>query len=264
MQTLSRVNVGISLKQSVQKCLMDIGLGFEDCSPGEQILLKPNCNTADPFPASTSIDFLETVVEVLLDIGCDRLIIGDSSTMMLKTKSVMNQMGLFELEKRYGGKVSVLDFDKGVWIPTKISKGRYLKRVSLPEMLLSSDRLILLPCLKTHKIAQYTGALKLSVGLMRPQERVALHSCNLQEKIAELNTVIKPSLVIMDARKAFINNGPSHGEVVEPNLILASKSRVEIDTEGVNIIRQYENNSLTDTPPEKLIQIKYAKELGIK
>ena len=68
---------------------------------------------------------------------------------------------------------------------------------------------------------------------MKPIERLKLHTSNLQEKIAELNLLIKPGLIIMDGRKCFINEGPSHGKLEEPNLILSSTNRVESDIEGI-------------------------------
>lgn len=256
--------VKYSVKESIEECLQKLELSYDDCSPGERILLKINCNTADPFPASSDLEFVEAVIEVLVDIGCDNIIVGDSSTMMLKTQKVFEQKSLYELEKKFKGKVDVINFDEEAWIPTDIPNGKYIRRVSLPEMLLASDKLILLPCLKTHKMAKFTGALKLSVGFMQPQERIALHARGLQHKIGELNTVIHPCLIIMDARKIFINEGPSHGEIAEPNLIMASKSRIAIDTEGVKIIQRYEGNSISNIKPEEIVQIKYARELGIE
>jgi uncharacterized protein (DUF362 family) len=113
-------------------------------------------------------------------------------------------------------------------------------------------------------MAQYTGALKLSVGIMKPIERLGLHARNLQEKVAELNTLIKPDLIIMDARKCFITGGPGTGDVREPNLILASTSRVALDIEGIRIIQSYEGNSLAGIVPEELTQIKRAIELGVE
>jgi uncharacterized protein (DUF362 family) len=84
------------------------------------------------------------------------------------------------------------------------------------------------------------------------------------EKVAEMNLLYKPDLVIMDARKCFISGGPAKGEVREPGLILASESRVAIDIEEVKIIQGYEGNSLIGQKPEELRQIKYAQELGVE
>ena len=99
---------------------------------------------------------------------------------------------------------------------------------------------------------------------MKPRERIRLHMSHTQEKIAELNTLIKPDLIVMDARKCFIAGGPSEGRLAEPGLILASLSRVAIDEEGIKIIQSYEKNCLADINPLEFPQIKRAIEMGIK
>ena len=144
-----------------------------------------------------------------------------------------------------------------------IPQGKYLKSVAVTELLERADKLILLPSLKTHSYAQFTGSLKLSMGLMKPSQRVGWHFRNLQEKIAEFNKLINPHLIIMDARTCFINKGPSEGEVREPGLILASTDRVAIDVEGRKVIQQFPGNSLENIDPLEIKQIKKAIEFGI-
>jgi len=176
----------------------------------------------------------------------------------------MDNLGIFELERmKNPARVYVLE-ERG-WTKKNIQKGKYLKKASISEVPFRADKIIYLPCLKTHFIANYTGALKLSVGLMKPIERIKLHTkkSKIQEKIADLNTLISPDLVIMDARKCFINKGPTKGEVAEPNKILASKNRIDIDIEGIKIIKGFKGNSLKKIDPEELSQIKRARELNI-
>ena len=98
---------------------------------------------------------------------------------------------------------------------------------------------------------------------MKPFHRVRFHIKHLQEKIAELNKIIKPDLIIMDSRKIFINKGPAKGKLAKPNLILASTDRVAIDVEGIKIIQSFKGNSLKGIDPWELPQIKKAKEFGI-
>ena len=98
---------------------------------------------------------------------------------------------------------------------------------------------------------------------MKPIERLKLHTNHLQQKIAELNLLINPDLIIMDGRKCFTNKGPSHGKLEKPNLILASTNRVELDIEAIKIIQGYEGNDLAGIDPADLPQLKEARKLGI-
>jgi len=265
------------VKESVLEAVSQIGGFNQFISNGDVVFLKPNFNTADPFPASTDLEFLKSVVELVYEAGAKTVLLGDSSTITANTRKVMEKIGVFELEKMptppriyifeegFWG-TSATDVQKAPvkWVRKDLSVGKYLKSASLPDILDKADKLILLPCLKTHKYAQLTGSLKLSVGFVKPVERLSLHFKNLQEKIAELNTLIKPDLVIMDARKCFITEGPTSGELREPGLVLASTGRVAIDIEGIKIIQSFKGNSLAGIDPSELPQIKKAIELGIK
>jgi len=262
MQKVSKVKVEGALKESISKAVDLIG-GFDKfIKTGDTVLLKPNFNTADPFPASTDLDFLRAVIELIYDCDPKIVMLGDSSTMSLNTRKVMEKLRVFDLEKMERPP-RIYVFEEKKWIKKEIPDGRYLKSVSVSHFLDRADKLILLPCLKTHFQAQFTGSLKLSVGFMKPYQRVGLHLRHIQEKIAELNKIINPALVIMDARKCFINRGPSSGALQEPNLILASDDRVAIDVEGIKIIQSFRGNSLKNIDPWQLPQIKKAVELGI-
>lgn len=264
MAPVSKVKVEKDLKEAIEKAIEEIGGFGKFIKKGDRVLLKPNFNTADPYPASTDQVFLKAVVESVYAAGAGEVIIGDSSTMALKTRSVMEKLGIFELEKTMKPAPKVVAFDEGEFVKKDIPQGKYLKTVSLPEILDEVDKLILLPCLKTHFLGQFTGSLKLSVGFIKKIERLSLHARHLNEKIAELNLVIKPDLIIMDGRKCFITKGPSEGKLAEPGLILASESRMAVDIEEIKIIQSFKGNSLSGIDPEEILQIKRARELGIK
>ncbi len=262
MTKLSKIKVGEDLGLSVKESVARIGGMDSFIKKGDIVLVKPNFNTADPFPASTDISFLKEVVSLVYKQGAKSVIVGESSTYFRNTREEMEKTGVFELEKeKIPPKIHV--FEEGKWEKINISRGRHLKNVTVPEVLKKVDKLILLPCLKTHIYAQFTGALKLSVGFMKPKERMPLHIRNLQEKIADLNRVIHPDLVIMDARKCFKNKGPSEGEIEKPNFIFASPCRVAIDIEGVKTIKRYKENSLAKLNLEEVPQIRLAIKYGI-
>jgi len=262
MKTVSKIKFQGNLREAILNAVKLIG-GFERfIKKGDVVLIKPNFNTADPFPASTDFDFLKEVVKLVYEMEPKLVLIGESSTMSLNTKKVMEKLKIFDL-LNLETPPRIYIFEEWAWIKKEIPQGKYLKSVSVTEILERPDKIILLPCLKTHKYAQFTGALKLSVGFMKPIERVKLHLSHLQEKVAELNTLLKPDLIIMDARKCFINKGPSFGEVRDPNLILASDDRVAIDVEGIKIIQSFSGSSLRKIDPWSLPQIKRAVDLKI-
>ncbi len=89
-------------------------------------------------------------------------------------------------------------------------------------------------------------------------------SWRVPAKVAELNLGFKPSLIIMDARKIFVTNGPASGRVESPLKILAGTNRVSIDVKGVKIIQSYHaKNKMEGKDPLDVGTIKRALELGI-
>jgi len=260
MPKVSKIKVSTNLREDIRRAVDEIGGLNKFINMGDRVLLKPNFNTADPFPASSDPKFLKEVISLVYDQKPKKVILGDSSTFRLSATKVMKKLHIYDFKNEFP-ELELIDFNDHSWVKKQVPDGKYLKSVSVPEILDQVDKLILLPCLKTHFIAKFTGALKLSVGLMKPSERMRLHIRKVQEKIAELNTVIHPALVIMDGRKCFVAGGPSSGKLEEPNLILASTSRVAIDIEGIKIIQRYEGNSLAKIKAEELAQISRSSEL---
>lgn len=251
------------LKKEIGKAVGALGGFSKFIKKGDVVFLKPNYNTADPFPASTDLEFLRSAVELLYEAGAKLVMIGESSTYTLNTRKVLEQSGVFSLQETMETAPRVYVLDELEWEKKEIPQGKYLKSASIPKLLEKADKLVYLSCLKTHFQGRFTGALKLSVGLMKPFERVRLHLRHLEEKVAELNTLIKPDLIIMDARKVFAAGGPSEGRVEEPNFILASNDRVAIDVEGVKILKSYGAKNHLNMPVWELPMIKRAVELEL-
>jgi uncharacterized protein (DUF362 family) len=98
---------------------------------------------------------------------------------------------------------------------------------------------ILLPCCKTHTLADYTFSMKLAAGLP-PRSRRGLVSdmhTDLQEKVVDINKGFTPDLILMDALKCFIDGGPDSGTERQPGLIVAATDRVALDAVGVAILK---------------------------
>lgn len=256
---VGRVRDFRDLKEGILRSVELIG-GFEKIMEGDnEIFLKPNFNTADPSPASSDPEFVEAIIELLYEHGASTVVLGESSMASLSTREVLEKTGMLRKAQRAGAEVVV--FDEGKWMKVKIG-GRYLTKVSLPQRALKVGKLVYACCMKTHKWAKFTLSLKLAVGFMKPRERMRLHTRNLQQKIADLNLVVHPSLVIMDGRKCFISGGPAKGEVREPGVILASGDRVAIDVEAVKTMASFDGASLNNDP-WTYAQITRARELGL-
>jgi uncharacterized protein (DUF362 family) len=253
-----------SLANVIEKALQSLGGLNKFISEGDRVLLKPNFNTGDPFPASTDPDFLLTVVKMVLKFTPNVSII-ESSMIRLKTENVIKDIMGDSLEKLEVPLITEQDYIYES-IDLKSRGAKYLKKIKLPKQIIDPDKkIILLPCLKTHFVAHYTGALKIAVGFMTKKQRIQLHlSRSVPEKVAELNLGYKPDLIIMDARKIFVTKGPTNGQIESPQKILVGTNRTEIDIEGVKLIQSYEaENKLQNIEPREVRAIRRALDLKI-
>lgn len=258
---VSRVPVQESLRASIDTAVKLIGGFHRIIDPGDVVTIKPNMNTADPYPASSDPQFIKALGEAVLDAGAGKLRIIESSMTGKTTREVAAKIGLTPVAEELDAELIFLD--EHPWIKQKIPSGKYLKRAAIAEAALNPGKLILAPCLKTHRFARFTASMKLLLGLMKPQYRIRSHLHHLQYKLVDLATFFHPALIVMDARKCFVTGGPMSGRVETPNVILASRDMVAIDVEGVKIIQSYNALNLLDVPVWELPQIKHAVALGL-
>jgi len=259
---VSKVKASLDLKESTKKAVDLIGGLKKVVSSGDKVIVKPNFNSDDPFPASSDPEFVEAVVSLLYEVGASQVIIMESSGMpWLPTKNVLEKTSMLEAAKSCGAEVRVLDDRE--WIDTEI-RGKRWKSVSIAKDAFEENaKFVWLPCMKTHRYARFSLSLKLAVGFLGFRQRGDLHSAYLEEKIAELNLAVHPDLIIMDGRKCFTTGGPDIGHVEEPKVILASGDRVAIDVEALKILKSYKADNRLDMNTWEFPQIKRAVELGL-
>jgi len=267
---VSKVACQGNLKEAIEQSVSLIGGIGRLVQKDDTILLKPNYNTAHPFPGSSDPEFIRAVIAMLYEAGAGKVIVGER-TALLHNYRVLESAGIIKTAKEAGAEVVVFGrdrwqviFDRKGWRRVKVPKGQYLRKVSLAKEALEIAKIVYAPLIKTHHAAEFTGSIKLSMGFVKPFfDQMKFHVRHLHEKLAELRLVVQPDLIVMDARKVFITGGPAKGELREPNLILASGNQVAIDLEGVKILQSYPGNSLEGKNVWDLMQIRHAGKLGL-
>ena len=256
---VSKVNAVTNVKESILEAVDLIGGFSKVIEKGDEVLLKPSYNSSGPPPAASDPEFVKAAIELLYEHGAGRVVVGESSMEGRTTRKVMAKTGVLEKIKDTGAET--VFFDEGKWTKVNVG-GKYLKTVSLAERAVQTRKVIYCCNMKTHFRADFSLSLKLGFGFVKGSERLLFHLEHLKEKLAELNLVIHPALIITDGRKCFITGGPFHGDVREPNVVLASGDRVAIDVEGIKIIESYEGAKLKDNPWSYTL-IRRAVELGL-
>lgn len=211
-----------------------------------RVVLKPNFNSADPFPGTTHLDTLAALVDELGAAGASRVSVTDRSGMG-KTRPVMEALGVFEHGRRHGYEVFPLDgIPESDWILRPLEGGHWSRGVYFPRLLEEAEAIVSTCCLKTHRFGgHFTLSLKNSVGAVAewgPDGRNYMWELHLslwaqRRMIAEVNTLYRPALVLLDGLEAFVDGGPEKGRKAAPGVMVAGVDRVAVDAVGVALLR---------------------------
>ncbi|MEK7204958.1 MAG: DUF362 domain-containing protein, partial [candidate division NC10 bacterium] len=225
---------------------------------GKRVVIKPNLNSADEYPASTHLDTLGALVRHLQAAGAAEITLADRSGMG-DTRRVMEQKGVFAQAKRMGYQAVVLDeTPMEGWAEERLPGSRWSRGVLFPRLFQETDLLVQTCCLKTHRFGgHFTLSLKNSVGIVAkhsPRDGYnymrELHGSSYQRQmIAEINQLYRPAMVVMDGLEAFTDGGPESGTLVKPQVMVLGSDRVAVDAVGVAILRMHGGNATISRGP---------------
>lgn len=234
---------------------------------GADVLLKPNFNTADPFPGSTHYDTLTHLILHLKNTGAKSITIGERSGPP-DTLSVLKEKEIYDLSKKLGvGLINFEELHPEGWIRIRPEKSHWRDGFDVAKPLLDSKCIVTTCCLKTHGYGGiFTMSLKLSVGITHKRNMQELHTSffSMRKMIAEINQVYTPSLILLDGIEAFIDGGPMKGTKKRADVMIAGTDRIAIDAVGLAILKELGSNK--DIMGKKIFeqeQIARAVELGL-
>jgi uncharacterized protein (DUF362 family) len=209
---------------------------------GKRVVLKPNMSFSNPpeWGSTTHPLVVATVAQACIDAGAQRVVVLDNP--LRPAELCLKRSGIQEACKSIKG-VHVLALeDRKFFREIKVPQGKVFDRVEVFKEVLESDVLINLPQAKTHSATGVSLGIKGLMGLI--WDRFSFHSkYNINQALADLATVIKPQLTILDATRALVSGGPGGpGDVQKPNLIVAGIDPVAVDSYGVTVAPWYGQN----------------------
>jgi uncharacterized protein (DUF362 family) len=184
---------------------------------GDAVFLKPNFTY--PFPkagVTTTRPVLEAVVQVLSDLGCGRICIGEGEGgyNAFAMDETFAAFSLDELTARYG--VEVVNASNWPSLEVRVEGRRGTYDVHLPKPLYEEfDSFISLPVPKVHCMTGISGAVKNEWGIVQDQMRLAFH-CAFEEIITEVVDRLPNPYALVDGTFGLTRNGPMiEGETID-------------------------------------------------
>jgi uncharacterized protein (DUF362 family) len=211
--------------------IISTGMDELGVRPRGRTMVKPNAVLAHPHyfrHAFTRSEFLDGLLAALLERGAEitDLSVGERSGPSVPTRYTFAEAGYGPVLRRY--RARAIYFDEAPQVEVPLTRPEALRQaVLIPEPLMRCDFLVNAPKLKAHPWTMFTAALANYTGLQDDAPRLLDHQ-RLHHKIADLQDVIAPGLVIVDAivagQDTMMTPAPRH-----LNLIILGINPVAVD-----------------------------------
>jgi uncharacterized protein (DUF362 family) len=222
------------IRTIIREGLEELGL-----RPFGRTLVKPNLVAAGPlFPhAFTRPEFGEGVLRALRDVGgagMTELAAGERCGITVPTRVAMRESGWDAMLKKVDVKRYCFEEEQQVEIPLSHPQ-RLRDYLFTPEPIARADFFVNTPKFKAHPWTTVTFSLKSYIGIQDDRHRLIDHDHKLNEKIADLQHIVQPQFIAIDAITA------GEGRMLTPTpfplgMIIMGNSQVAFDAVCCRII----------------------------
>jgi uncharacterized protein (DUF362 family) len=227
-------------EQLVRRAVESMGGMKRFVSRGDVVVVKPNIGW-DRMPihaANTNPDVVGAVIQMAFEAGAKKVVVADGSCN--DPNRCFQRSGIWR--KAYGLGAEVVLPAEHRFRTTRM-KGEILDEWPIFTTLVDADKVINVPVAKHHNLAKYTAAMKNWYGVLGGR-RNRLHQ-NIDVSIADLATFMRPTLVVVDAMRVLMRNGPQGGNIDDTkvmNTVFATVDQVAADAFGATLIGQHRDN----------------------
>jgi uncharacterized protein (DUF362 family) len=215
----------------VTQVLEPLGTISKFVKSGDRVVIKPNMawdrNPAQA--ANTHPQVVKALVELSLDAGAGKVMVFDR-TCNEERRCYVNS-GIQEVMATIKDRrLKFYHPDTRKYIPVNINRGKAVRKLEIYKDALEADTYINVPVAKHHSLSRLTLGLKNSMGVLGGNRGQMHH--NLGQKLADLATVVRPKLTVIDATRILLRNGPQGGNIEDVRVldtIVASTDPVACD-----------------------------------
>jgi len=233
------------------------GMAELGVSPVGKTMVKPNavfCHNELFRHAPTRCEFLEGILIAAKQAGngISRLTVGERSGITIPTRWVFKQAGYDRVLRRQGVKAQYFDEDRQV--PVSLHRPENIRgAIHVPKAVADCSFLINAPKFKGHPWSKMTLSLKNYIGIQDDRHRLIDHNTLLEHKIADLQDVIAPGFIAVDAITAG-QGGMLAPEPIHLGAIVMGVNPCAVDTVCCH---------MANVDPESVTHLKLAAERGI-
>ena len=229
-----------SPEELVKRAVEALGGMKKFVSRGDVVVVKPNIGW-DRMPihaANTNPDVVAAVIRLAFDAGAKKVVVADGSCN--DPNRCFQRSGIWRAAYDAGAEVVLPQEHR---FRTMRLKGDVLDEWPIFTTLVDAEKVINVPVAKHHNLAKYTAAMKNWYGVLGGR-RNRLHQ-NIDTSIADLATFMRPTLVVVDAWRVLMRNGPQGGNIDDArdmHTVIATVDQVAADSFGCTLIGQKREN----------------------
>ncbi len=143
--------------------------------------------------------------------------------------------------------------DQRGYVKMRVPHGKVLTSDDVIREIVEADVFINVPVAKVHGGSVITASMKNLMGAI--WDRQYWHQAGLHECIADLSTALRPDLIILDANRVLLTNGPKGpGETKDVGEVVAGFDPVAIDAYAATLLR---------LQPEQVPHLELAHKAGV-
>lgn len=204
---------------------------------GKRVLLKPNVGRV-ALPETgvvTHPDVIAAAIDVFRELGAE-VAVGESPIVGVQVEEAFERSGVASISGRRN--CPLINMDLRQFVDVHIPDGRVIQRLKVCPEALEFDFVISIPVMKTHMHTGVTLAVKNMKGCLWRRSKVELHMLppleNRDDKpidvaIADMSSVLRPHLAIIDGTVGMEGLGPSAGQPKPLGVVLASADAFAAD-----------------------------------
>lgn len=227
--------------------------------PGNVVVVKPNASFMSPpaWGATTHPQVLAAVITACLESGARRVLVVDHT--LSPAKKCFARTGVAAAVADFSNaKLVSLDNQK-TYREVEIPSGEALHKTEIAKVVLKSDVLINLPTAKSHPATGVSFGMKNLMGLI--WDRETFHrDIDVHVGVADLASIIRPDLTILDAVQLLKTGGPDGpGDVESFGGVVVGTDPVAVDAYAVGLTT-WNRQTLK---PDQIGYIRQAAKRGI-
>lgn len=200
-------------------------------SKGAKVVVKPNIgwDRTPEHAANTNPEVVKAIVKLCLDQGAAQVQVFDRSCNDAR-RCYANSGILAAVESLKDPRATCPFADDRKFIPVKIENGKAITEWNIHRDALEADCYINVPVAKHHGLTKLTLGLKNIMGVCGGS-RGKIHQ-QIAQKLADLNSLVRPKLTVIDATRILLRHGPQGGNLEDVEVrdtVIASADPVAAD-----------------------------------